>query len=718
MFSSEQLQKLHHHVICKDKNCLDIPKKEKQQIKAARKKDAFQHTWLSKPYSYCNETEMWWAIYIEGEGFYCLLCRKHQTKAQQNKSEKFSVEPSVRIKSDALKEHEGRDVHTLAKQAELCNRCSYFQKEIDVISDTQKDVLFKAFMSIYWLAKEDISNRKILSLLELMENNGIDTLKYFPYRSRGSLREILLTTGQQIERNICAAVGDNYYGLLIDDVADIANIEQMLMFVQYFDSKEGEIAWKFLSVSNVLAESNTADAQTLLTVTKQQLNNHNLSLDNLRGLVTDGAAVMVGNKNGLAALLKEEVPSLVSIHCICHKLALSCVDTNKDLKVIKKVEVEVTQLWRVFDNSPKKLSVYFKVQQTMDQLILNKKAGKKVARKLKKACQTRWLSFDKAIAAVLRDLPAILQTLRALVDDPACSGLLKKFSKPKHIGTIFILNSVLPILSELSRNFQYGSVNYSRIQPSINSCKFKLQDLVDNSIPLKKFKEYITEDSHLELSATVTEKDYTCLSKLLKNYVVALKQNITKRFQSAAPVLSSLEILDPTAVPKEDSMDFKDYGLRQIAVWSNHFYPEDHLKHEKLTTEWQAFKHDLATWELPQSVTSGNVSPEEWALHHLCKSKFTYKAFPLLVSVASALHVIPVSNAWPERGASKVKLIKTRLRSLLANDTLNALMHISLNGPSTKEAKEIINQSIDVWLNKKKRRKLQPKTYGKSPILE
>ena len=45
-------------------------------------------------------------------------------------------------------------------------------------------------------------------------------------------------------------------------------------------------------------------------------------------------------------------------------------------------------------------------------------------------------------------------------------------------------------------------------------------------------------------------------------------------------------------------------------------------------------------------------------------------------------------------------------------------MHISLNGPSTKEAKEIINQSVDVWLNKKKRRKLQPKTYGKSPILE
>ena len=45
---------------------------------------------------------------------------------------------------------------------------------------------------------------------------------------------------------------------------------------------------------------------------------------------------MVGKKNGLAALLKEDVPPLVSVHCICHKLVLECVDTNKDLKIIKK----------------------------------------------------------------------------------------------------------------------------------------------------------------------------------------------------------------------------------------------------------------------------------------------------------------------------------------------------------------------------------------------
>ena len=62
---------------------------------------------------------------------------------------------------------------------------------------------------------------------------------------------------------------------------------------------------------------------------------------------------MVGKKNVMAALLKEDVLPLVSVHCICHKLALACVDNNKDLKIIKKVETEVTQWWKVFENSPK-----------------------------------------------------------------------------------------------------------------------------------------------------------------------------------------------------------------------------------------------------------------------------------------------------------------------------------------------------------------------------
>ena len=55
--------------------------------------------------------------------------------------------------------------------------------------------------------------------------------------------------------------------------------------------------------------------------------------------------------------------------------------------------------------------------------------------------------------------------------------------------------------------------------------------------------------------------------------------------------------------------------------------------------------------------------------------------FPLLAKVAESIVAIPVSKAWPERGASALKLIKSRLRSRIKNDLLSALMQIHVNGP-------------------------------------
>ena len=89
-----------------------------------------------------------------------------------------------------------------------------------------------------------------------------------------------------------------------------------------------------MSVANVLEESESADAKTLYAVTKKQLENHCLPLQNMKGLATDGAAVMVGRKSGLGVLLQEDIKDLTTVHCICHRLALVCTDTNVNLKKI------------------------------------------------------------------------------------------------------------------------------------------------------------------------------------------------------------------------------------------------------------------------------------------------------------------------------------------------------------------------------------------------
>ena len=73
------------------------------------------------------------------------------------------------------------------------------------------------------------------------------------------------------------------YGLLVD-VSDISNTEQMVGFIQYFDSEEAETLCKFLFAANVLEESDSANAETLEKVIEKKLKNNEIPISDMRGL--------------------------------------------------------------------------------------------------------------------------------------------------------------------------------------------------------------------------------------------------------------------------------------------------------------------------------------------------------------------------------------------------------------------------------------------------
>jgi hypothetical protein len=60
--------------------------------------------------------------------------------------------------------------------------------------------------------------------------------------------------------------------------------------------------------------------------------------------------------------------------------------------------------------------------------------------------------------------------------------------------------------------------------------------------------------------------------------------------------------------------------------------------------------------------------------------------FPKLAHIAAIILSLSISNAWPERGASALKRIKTRLRSRLKDNMLSGLLQVSINGPLVEEA--------------------------------
>ena len=67
---------------------------------------------------------------------------------------------------------------------------------------------------------------------------------------------------------------------------------------------------------------------------------------------------------------------------------------------------------------------------------------------------------------------------------------------------------------------------------------------------------------------------------------------------------------------------------------------------------------------------------------------------------------IPVTNAWPERGASAMKLVKTRCRTSLLIDTLEALSMLLINSSPVKQCKSLVQNAARRWIDQKKGKKL------------
>lgn len=71
--------------------------------------------------------------------------------------------------------------------------------------------------------------------------------------------------------------------------------------------------------------------------------------------------------------------------------------------------------------------------------------------------------------------------------------------------------------------------------------------------------------------------------------------------------------------------------------------------------------------------------------------------------------IVPVSNVWPERGASSVKHVKVRMRNTIKMDLLDVVLMLSMNGPSPKNKNEVLKimekavlnyESLDHWKNR------------------
>ena len=129
-----------------------------------------------------------------------------------------------------------------------------------------------------------------------------------------------------------------------------------------------------------------------------------LGYHKLVGQGYDGAATFSGIHNGVQKLGGTHAAHALYIHCSCHRLQLASMQAAES---IPKVFGLMLNLWKFFYNSPKRAEALKEVQSILKLPEL----------KVVKPSSTRWLTHERCVRAICKELPALIITLHQFYEN-------------------------------------------------------------------------------------------------------------------------------------------------------------------------------------------------------------------------------------------------------------------------------------------------------------
>ena len=167
------------------------------------------------------------------------------------------------------------------------------------------------------------------------------------------------------------------FSVLIDEATDIATKKQLCVVVRYYCNQ----AMKVKSAFYILNDASHATAESLFGVLTAALEAAGIAAENIIGFSADGANVMHGEHNSVASRLKEQIPGIFVLKCMCHSAHLCASHACETLP--RSIEDISRDIYAYFSHSAKRISQFEQFQHFAEV----------EPHKLLWPCQTRWLSL-------------------------------------------------------------------------------------------------------------------------------------------------------------------------------------------------------------------------------------------------------------------------------------------------------------------------------------
>ncbi|XP_062550541.1 uncharacterized protein LOC134215347 [Armigeres subalbatus] len=581
-------------------------------------------------------------------------------------------EVSLKFKHGGLKDlrtHQIQDSHkknasyiNVKKYETLVKLLPAEKKVIDAciricLHAVDKNISFQALEGLIPTIKSAFPDSKIASSMKL-------------HRTKAT-RIVVGVTGQTQKVRLVDILKQQFFSIIVDESTDYSSEKVLCITVRYFDEHAGRVRDAFYD----LVPLSACDATSLYKAVEHTFVENNIPYkNNLIGIGSDNAAVMVGSKHSLTTLLRRDCPHLVGVRCICHSLALCASNATKQLP--DYLEQMLKDIYSYLSASPARLQQFDKIQSMLEYNPI----------RVPRMHDVRFLSRGQVVKAVVaRYEPLKIYFGFATTVDHLSNAVKIHNSLTDPVTEIFLLflDFILPCVDGINKLFQSEQPEVLSLHSTLTR---KIKQLLSYFVKSEVVKSYKISDIRfhpreikppgevylgVKVAAVLDSPSHNIDSERLLDvqnrctrFYKELVQQMLNRFQLENDMFKSVSILTPSAI-----ISGKGVSLSTVLK---------HFPTVILTNEWQNIDNEfneIKCLDFKALGLSEHTNDEEfWLKIFDIQTNDGKIKFPLMAKLMKAILSLPHSSAAAERIFSAQNLNKTKLRNKLRNKSMVGIL--------------------------------------------